>query len=384
MNKKDKIFLWVFIGLFVGYVVVQYTAPKPLDWTITFHEDDKNPFGGFVLGKRLPDIFPELETSYYNFTQLYTDNENVVVLAQEMALSPTDEESINEILHAGSSVFLAAHQFPQAWLDSLGLKVAFNYSFVNEEIFGEDQIQLISHTDSSSASYPRQMIQAVFEEVEADKWEIIATDENSQPLVIKKTIGEGELILCSSPLIFTNFGLLYQDNYRFAASILNLLPEQRTQINYFYQLGRPEVQTPLRYILSQEALKWALYLGLVALLVFLIIETRRRQRAIPVMTPPENTSLTYVKTLGNLYFQEGNHKNLAEKMIRHFIHRVKEKYYLTFEPTEHFNHMLSVRSEVPVEEINATLAALIAIRQKEQIKGNELVMLAEKLNRIVS
>ena len=228
------------------------------------------------------------------------------------------------------------------------------------------------------------MIQAVFEEVDADKWEIIVTDETDQPLVIKKAVGDGELILCSSPLIFTNFGLLYQDNYRFAASILNLLPEQRTQLSYFYQLGRPEVQTPLRYILSQEALRWALYLGLVALLVFLIIETRRRQRAIPVMTPPENTSLTYVKTLGNLYFQEGNHKNLAEKMIRHFIHRVKEKYYLTFEPTEHFNHMLSVRSEVPVEEINATLAALIAIRQKEQIKGNELVLLAEKLNRIVS
>ncbi|WP_339814076.1 DUF4350 domain-containing protein [uncultured Imperialibacter sp.] len=384
MNKKDKIFLWVFIGLFVGYVIVQYTAPKPLDWTITFHEDDKNPFGGFVLIERLPDIFPELETSYYNFTQLFTDKENVLVLAHEMELSPTDEESISEMLHAGSSVFLAAHQFPQAWLDSLGLKVAFNYSFVNEEIFGEDQIQLISRINSSSSRYPRQMIQAVFEEVEADKWEIIVTDETDQPLVIKKAVGDGELILCSSPLIFTNFGLLYQDNYRFAAGILNLLPEQRTQLSYFYQLGRPEVQTPLRYILSQEALKWALYLALAALLVFLIIETRRRQRAIPVMTPPENATLTYVKTLGNLYFQEGNHKNLAEKMIRHFIHRVKEKYYLTFEPTEYFNHMLSVRSEVPIEEINATLAAVIAVRQKEQIKGNELVLLAEKLNRIVS
>jgi hypothetical protein len=102
------------------------------------------------------------------------------------------------------------------------------------------------------------------------------------------------------------------------------------------------------------------------------------------MAPPENTTLTYVKTLGNLYFQEGNHKNLAEKMIRHFIHRVKEKYYLTFEPTEHFNHMLSMRSEVPIEEINATLAVVVAVRQKEQIKGNELVLLAEKLNRIVS
>jgi hypothetical protein len=223
----------------------------------------------------------------------------------------------------------------------------------------------------------------VFEEVEADKWEIIVTDETDQPLVIKKIVGDGELILCSSPLIFTNFGLLYQDNYQFVSGILNLLPEQRTKLSYFYQLGRPEVQTPLRYILSQQALKWALYLGLAALLVLLMIETRRKQRAIPVMTPPENTTLTYVKTLGNLYFQEGNHKNLAEKMIRHFIHRVKEKYYLTFEPTEHFNHMLSVRSEVPIEEINATLAALVAIRQKEQIKGKELVILAEKLNRIV-
>jgi hypothetical protein len=382
MSKKDSIFLWVFVGLFVGYVIVQYTAPKPLDWTISFHEDDKNPFGGFILVERLPDLFSETTTNYYNLTQLFTDKENVLVLAEQMELSPTDVESMEQMLADSNAVLLAAHQFPEHWLDSLGLKVAFSYSFITEEIFGGDQVQLTNRLNQKKASYPRQMMQSTIE-VEKGDWEIVVADEDNHPIVVQRTVGEGRLILCSAPLLFTNFGLLYQDNYQFLEGILGLLPDRRTTLTYFYELGRPESQTPLRYLLSQEPLTWALYLGLVTLLVFLIIETRRKQRAIPVITAPENTTLTYVKTLGNLYFQEGNHKNLAEKMIRHFIHRVKEKYYLTFEPTEHFNHLLSIRSEVPIEEINSTLEAMVAIRQKPQIKGEDLVMLAEKLNKIL-
>lgn len=383
MKKKDRIYLFVFIGLFVAYVVAQYAAPKPINWAVTFHEDDKNPFGGFITRERFPDLFPEVETSFNTLTQLHASKLNVVVLAQEMALTEIDQINVDDMIRRGNSVFLAAHEFPDEWLDTLGLKVSFEFYIIDQSIFGSELVRLTNQKNGAVASYPLPMMQAAFEPDTPEAWETIVTNADEQPVVIRKKSGNGQLILCSAPLLFTNFGLLYQDNYRFAESILTLMPEQPTHISYFYQLGRPERQTPLRYLLSQEALKWGFYLGLLTLLIVFVVDTRRRQKMIPVVLPPENTTLTYVKTLGNLYFQEGNHKDLAEKIIRHFVHQVREKYFLPFEPSPRFSQLLAARSGCTPEDVDQALAMIAATRKSNAVKGSELLALAHHLNSII-
>lgn len=384
MNKKDRAFLIVFICLFVGYVIMEYTTPKRLSWVPTFYGKDKNPFGGFVLIERLPDLFGTVETSYETITQLDSLEHNLLVVAETMDLSGTDTLQLEQMLAEGYSVLLAAHQFNSPWLDTMGVTAESNFDFVDEGIF-ESGLQKVFFTgDTSQALYHSPLLPSHFVLGSQHGWTIHVVNEARQPLVISKALGSGRLILCSSPLMFTNFGLLYGENYSFAAKILELMPPSPVHVSYFYQLGRPEAQTPLRYMLSQSALKWGLNITLVLLLLLLVVSSRRKQQAIPIVLPPENTTLTYVKTLGNLYFQEGNHKELAEKMVRHFLHRIKEKYHLSFEPTERFYHLLSVRSEVPLEEIGLAMQRIAAVRHGTAIKGNELLALARQLNKIVS
>ena len=100
------------------------------------------------------------------------------------------------------------------------------------------------------------------------------------PTMITRKIGQGNLILCSTPYIFTNFGLLYNENYTGAAKLLSSLPEKSTHFTLFYQLGKGEVTTPFRYFLRQPTLKWSLYIGLLVIIIFLAITSRRTQRAI--------------------------------------------------------------------------------------------------------
>ena len=52
-------FRWYVLGLvllFGAYVAVEYYRPKPLDWTPTFQNKDKIPYGTYVLYDLLPDI----------------------------------------------------------------------------------------------------------------------------------------------------------------------------------------------------------------------------------------------------------------------------------------------------------------------------------------
>ncbi|MBC6696611.1 DUF4350 domain-containing protein [Hymenobacter puniceus] len=52
-------FRWYMLGLallFGAYVAVEYYRPKPLDWTPTFQNKDKIPYGAYVLYDVLPEI----------------------------------------------------------------------------------------------------------------------------------------------------------------------------------------------------------------------------------------------------------------------------------------------------------------------------------------
>ena len=76
--------------------------------------------------------------------------------------------------------------------------------------------------------------------------------------------------------------------------------------------------SPFRYFLSQPPLRWALYLSMVSILLFMIFTARRKQRAIPVIREPENKSLEFTKLIGTLYYQKHDHANLVHKKFTYF------------------------------------------------------------------
>ena len=63
-------------------------------------------------------------------------------------------------------------------------------------------------------------------------------------------------------------------------------------------------ETPLRFWLQNEPLRWAAYLTIAGLLLFCVFYARRRQRVIPVVEEPKNRSLEFVKLIGTLLLSE--------------------------------------------------------------------------------
>ncbi|WP_244299013.1 hypothetical protein [Flavobacterium nitrogenifigens] len=84
----------------------------------------------------------------------------------------------------------------------------------------------------------------------------------------------------------------------------------------------------MRYIWSQPALKSAWYLGLLGILIFMIFNAKRKQRVVPIIKPLQNLTVDFTKTIGNLYYQEGDHTNIIDKKIIYFLEKIRTDYLL--------------------------------------------------------
>lgn len=142
-------------------------------------------------------------------------------------------------------------------------------------------------------------------------------------LALRHPVGKGEIVLISTPLLFTNYGVLDKNNAAYIFRLLSPakdLPLYRTEA---YNKSEYEQRSPFRYFLSQPPLRWGLYLTMIALVLFMAFTARRRQRPIPVIRQPENKTLEFTELIGTLYFQKKNHADLVRKKFTYFAEALR-------------------------------------------------------------
>ncbi len=376
--KKDRVFIYAFVALFVVYVIVDYMAPEPVQWNVTFRASDKNPFGGYILNERSDDLFTGgFELSYRTISELEDSGKNLLILTDHLNIGDTDLEKLFGMLEKGNHVLIGATSLSSKLSDTLGVVINYEFSALNQTIFESPQVVLI-FDDSSKYVYPSSLVMNNFELEDEHGWKVLAGIEEG-PVAITRELGQGKLTMISAPHLFTNFGLLINENYPAAARLLSNLPPDDVHYTMYYKSGRMEATTPFRYFLREDALRWSLYLGLFVIVLFLTISSWRKQRAIPVIVPPKNTTVEYVKTLGTLFFRERNHKNAAMKLIQHFIAQVRERYFVQVDFSERFYQQLASKSGVSLETVIRTFDLIQTIKSQPQIQENQLIDLSQKI-----
>jgi hypothetical protein len=137
----------------------------------------------------------------------------------------------------------------------------------------------------------------------------------------------------------------------------------------------------MSYFLSRLYLRWAWWLALSAALFYLFFESKRRQRIIPELDPMTNTSLDFVQTIGNLYFNTRNNKNIAEKKITYFLEFVRSNLYLpTSSLDAAFVAALSRKSRVNTDEVNELVNMIIQAGSSAAVSDRLLYRLNEKID----
>ena len=367
--KGSHWFIIFIVAFLVIMFAVEYHLPKKFVWTPTFGHYDDQPFGCAVfdslLSASLPNGYTLSKKTFYQLEEEDTlHSRGILAVAHDMALTDIDVKSLLKMAERGNKVMLASTMFSRYLKDTLNFE---SYRFYFSPLALKKYATSLLAKDSlcwvgDSAVYsPRtfyfypQLCSSYFwgdslpgkelarkalhvneyrYEVEVDS---VSTESEQDtlryvPVAMTCPVGKGEVILVSTPLIFTNYGILDGNNSAYIFRLLSQMgefPVVRTE-GYVKETAEMQ-QSPFRYLLSRQPLRWALYLTMIAILLFMIFTARRRQRVIPVIREPENKSLEFTELIGTLYYQKKDHADLVHKKFIYFAEELRREIQVDIE-----------------------------------------------------
>ena len=369
MNRKLILYIGIVVVIAGLLIYDDASSPDPIDWTPTYATNAKTPLGLYVFDKEIQDLVQTdtIEkfriTPYEFFDKKYDyDHEKYTVNGTFLAISETDEmdsQSVTELLSFadyGNTVMLSMKSFPQLIVDTLKL--------APESRFFGDSVQLsLQKAPSKKYWFNEGMGVTYFDSLTPKRLEesgikILGYQEDNgkkMPNFIVVPFGNGRIVLHTQPAVFSNFHLLNSNHYTYTQDVLSQIPRG----SLYWQDGNATStmnDSPLGYILKQPALKAAYYLGLLGLLVFIFFNAKRKQRIIPEIEPLRNTTVDFAKTIGNLYFMEGDHHTIVEKKIIYFLEQVRTEYLIdTYSLDDAFAEKLHLKTGKPIEDIQTAI-----------------------------
>ena len=209
------------------------------------------------------------------------------------------------------------------------------------------------------------------------------------PVAMTCPVGKGEVILVSTPLIFTNYGMLDGKNATYIFRLLSQmgkLPIVRTE-GYMKETAQVQ-QSPFRYFLAHEPLRWALYLTMITIILFMIFTAKRRQRVIPVIHEPGNKSLEFTELIGTLYFQKKDHADLVRKKFSYLAEELRREIQVDIEEVaddERSFHRIARKTGMDAREIAKFIREVRpVIYGGRAIDAEQMKVYIDKMNEIIN
>ncbi len=388
MNKTVKIYIVLLILIFIGAAAIEFSKPKHINWSPSYNETHKIPYGTYIVYDQLKTLFPESEvknirtTPYEYFDDFYNWEDSTYTTSGTYLLindySGLDDVSAQELLDFsshGNDVFMATNYPPQNIQDSLGIAVKNDYSFKGKaefsfanEAFKKDSISI----EKGIENY-------YFAELDSLNTIVLGYQTfDSIPRInyVKVKHGKGHFFLHLQPVAFTNYHLLKKANKKYAEAALSYIKNDTIHFDSRNKIGEDLGNSPLRFILKTPQLRWAWYLALLTLICFIIFNAKRKQRIVKVIKPNENTTVAFTKTIGNLYYETKDHNTIIEKKITYFLEDLRRTFYIDTQLLdEKFIKNLSLKSNKKQDDIKRLINLILQLKAKRNCEEADLLRL---------
>lgn len=403
MSKTLKIYLFAFAVLIAVMIVIDQTRQRPLDWFPSYYLDEKKPLDLYVLNGEIDHLFSDSVVRYGKNPFEYFQQQDSLNIRKETYLFIResvyiDESSTNKILKAverGNTLFIVSDGFDPYLTDTLRATCEYvsydNPVSFNSKIDERPELKLkFSKGIWSGEEYSYSPVFGRYAFLSADSASATALGYMTFPdgaeyiNFIEFGVGKGKIILHNQPVVFSNYSLLSNKlSQEYAERVLSYLPDQPVvwfvaSQQHDENMGRNQLSIVFRY----PALRMTWLIFLYGLVVFILFTAKRKQRVVPVIKPVRNTTVEFVQTIGNLYFQEGDISDIARKKIIYFLDRVRRTYNIdTRLPEDKLIHRLHLKSGKDVELVKEILSLIGEINDRDQCSKQELIQLSLLMDR---
>ena len=345
--KGSRWFIIFIVAFLLVMFAVEYHLPKKFVWTPTFSHYDEQPLGcalfDSLLSSSLPNGYSISKETFYQMEGDTTDNGNkgILVIANNLSMVEADVNALLKMAKRGNKIMLVSNNYSKTLEDTLRFYCTYShfsaaaFKKYASSIFRKDSIYWIADSVYSRQLYRcyPQFCNSYFRSYDSLPVQKLAEkDMGSGALAIVRPWGKGEIILVSTPLLFTNYGVLDGNNVNYIFRLLSQMGQLPIVRSEGYMKATAQVQqSPFRYLLAHQPLRWALYLTMITILLFMIFTAKRRQRAIPVVREPANKSLEFTELIGTLYFQKKDHVDLVRKKFAYLAEVLRREIQVDIE-----------------------------------------------------
>jgi len=404
LKKYIPHILFVLLGVAISMLVItgisnNKNKKKRLDERITLRKQDKIPYGTWVARNSLEYLFPRAEISsnrympgYWRSINADDSNQVLIIIADRLDADTYEMEDLVKFAKEGNDVFISARYISAAADKILNCSSSsFDLNIVSvEELSKNMEISLSKppFTSPLTYSYPGKTFSTYFTDLDTMKTEVLGTDNRGRPNFIHLKAGTGNFFVHLEPLAFSNYFLLHKNNISYYEKLMSLLQARAKKVawdEYFLtkrNSSNKQVKKSgwLSVFMKYPAFRAALLTAIATLLLFVLLEMRRKQRTIPVIKKPKNDSLDFVKTIGRLYFEKGDHHNLCRKMAAYFLEYVRANFKI---PTgildDGFIHSVHVKSGVEKQEIQKIVDFIRYLEENKIISSQQLAAFHQNL-----
>ena len=360
----------------------------------TYSKKDTKPFGAEIAYRQIESMYDGnfIQEKKQNFKETWDNISDTgslyICMAPKLFVTEEDVEAMMEYVQAGNSLFISAGLIDALLLNEVGCSAVYTSPY-SENMVGKMQSTAVVSALQPEFKYGYYYypFQNFFTDIDTTNTRVLGYNDNKKPNFIVYFHGKGRLYLQCEPRAYSNYFLLKDNNYQYLKNTVAFTgnePEHVYWDDYYNKLtsrkNSKKSFSTFSEIMKHPPLKAAFWLSLILLLLYLLFGGKRVQRIIQQLKPNENTSVTFTETIGRLYLQKKDNKNIADKMITYFNEYIRNTYFLN---TNHVNDdfivMLSRRSGVDKDKVDTIYRTITAAQRSNVINDYQLLSLQEQI-----
>jgi hypothetical protein len=350
----------------------------------TYSRSDTRPFGAYVAYREFEGMYRhfKVRTAVQPFDRTWSDINDTasvyVCITRRLLLDDAEISALLDYVDRGNDLFISAGYFDEGLLHKINLGQYTGF------FSDTGRAWTLRNTSTGflqgTYGYYYLPFSGRFILSKDPNTRILGTNDEGDINCVVHYRGRGRLFLQCDPRAFGNYFLLQKNNYRYLRNILSVTQANPEQVYWDDYYNSDNTFSSLGEILKHPPLATAFWITLVLLLLYILYGVKRRQRTIAVLRPNENTTVAFTETIGRLYLQNKDNKNIADKMITYFNEYIRNNYFLnTNLINRDFITSLGRKSGVPFGKVESLYRTIEHAHRSTEIGDYELMSLNEQI-----
>ncbi len=348
----DKRAIWavlVIIGAFFGLRAIFFEKVEVPDvnWGSRYNYDGKDVMDLWLFKSLLKERYQGVEHRIVSDLDMDEDSLLIVMVGNRMKPTNSEMTKLIQMVRAGNYVLFSGQKFvlknylftvedhENLMADTISFRANgtdFTAS-LNWRALDRSSVQFfqpLTSIVSTIGTSPENGMDATFK----GWWRItlfdLETPHHPKAAIESKImlcfpVGEGQICFHNAPYLFTNIASKQDFYLPHFNKVFGTLPAKKVILTKPQRTVNSK-KGLFQYFLAYRSFRWAYYLLLAAILLYIFFRGKRIQRTIPLLPKKENTSLEFIGTVSRLYRAHQSTAPLAQKMKSNFIFFVEEQY----------------------------------------------------------